>query len=340
MVKDKKLLCICSSTYQVIVLTKIIKCFYHDFVVDIIFTNYMKKYKFIANNYQMSTLCRWAYPINVDCIRYSDNYSSQIFFFEDKYDEMLIHNFGKVCTYFVNLLEEQQNIHVNLSLYEDGMASYSKIYEIYYVNAHLRLKKVKQIYAFEPDFFDWVPPFRVTRIPKISTDDLFIISFLNKVFEYDKCMLSCPPIIYVESIAGLYGYDSQEKEILSGIVQKIGKDKLIVKRHPRNIDYILEGVNYFDSRFQFIPFELMLLNKSLNDKILLTISSNGVYSAVMMFDIPITAVSLLGCMRNRPDFIDKGLKRCIDKMHKKNPDFFYLAYNIKDAVDYLNKLMS
>lgn len=335
MIKEKKVLCICSSVYQVITLTQIIKCFYRNDIVDIIFTNYMEKYESIAREFQKTDICRYAYAINVDCVRYKADasISETLFCSKEVYNEMLIHNFGNVCTYFVNSLEKKLKTQVVLTLYEDGLASYSKIYERYYADASTRLKEIQQIYAFEPKYFDWIPPFKIIRIPKISIDNVENILLLNKVFKYTYHITDCSPIIYVESIAGLYGYDLQEKEILKQIVQAIGKEKIIIKKHPRNFDCQIDELNYLDNELKFVPFELILLNQNLNKRILLTISSNGVYSAATMFDISITAISLLNCMENRPDIIEKELKCCINKIHEQNSNSFYMAKDINDAIN-------
>lgn len=341
MKNKKSLLCICSSIYQVITLTQIITTFYTDYHVDIIFTNYMKEYQTIANEYQNTNLCRNVYAINVDFIRYSKTNSSATpsYQFAYSYDELLIHNFGEVCTFFVNSLELQLNKLVTLSLYEDGLSSYSKIYKRFYANATTRLKKIKQIYAFEPKYFDWNPPFKITKIPKICANNN-LVKLLNKVFRFNNQITISSPIIYVESIAHLYGYDLQEQILLTTIANAIGKNNLIIKNHPRNDSYQINGLNYLEQNFQYVPFELLLLNQKVNDKILLTISSNGVYSAAIMFDIPIFSISLLDCINAKSDIINIELEQCIKKIHTNVPNSFYMPRNISDVIEIIQKKLS
>lgn len=193
-----------------------------------------------------------------------------------------------------------------LDIFEDGLSSYSHIYEsginyrlcnknlfkrIQYKLIPSILSKTSNYYLFYPDLLVWKPPFRVKQIPSISRDDDVLKTILNGAFKYDLLQdtYSEKAIFFEESYIE-DGIEVNDVATVNTLLQIFGPENVLIKRHPR-----VKANRFSDSVVKFnidtaVPWEIILLNKDMTGKYLVTMTSTAVINSLLLIDSGATAV--------------------------------------------------
>lgn len=79
-------------------------------------------------------------------------------------------------------------------------------------------------------------------------------------------------------------------DIYHGLVQTLGYENVIVKKHPRSSNDDFKEIKYFES--PGVPFELFCLNMSMNKKIIVAHSSTAAATPKILFDQEPTVIVL------------------------------------------------
>ncbi len=349
----KNVLFICSSIYQLIVIVQLKNQFYKDDCVDVILTSYMQSYKIIAKQLSKTKIFDKVITIDVQCLRKHTSLTRFHKFFcnivpsvyahffiktNKKYDTILLHSFNDTCSIISNILQKKTfyykygNPKLEVNLYEDGIATYSKLYEQYYDKLFVRhnsfinlYKKLlneinlyscsKNMFLFKPEYLTYTPKMNVSKIPAINNDDM--VEILNQIFNYPKnnSFFDDIKLIYIEGFDGSY---KDEQRILDNICSYFDKNRIIVKKHPRNKKFDFNNYHCIDSKYNYIPFELFLMNEDFSKKILISISSNSICSIVNVFEKDCNAIMLFDCIEEK-DEITQYLEPVIRNIQKANP---------------------
>ena len=188
-------------------------------------------------------------------------------------------------------------VHPNVYLFEDGLYSYVQDYlkdcdkdgmdHDKYKNDSLK-KKTMGIFLYGgQDLYCGSPAIPALEIPKIRREDLAVY---QDVFGYEEL----PKEKYIFLEEGMF----QDKllcadvAMLDRISEIVGKENIIVKRHPRcKIDRfsprgykVVENSGY--------PWEVTLMSNDLSDKVLLTISSTASITAPLVLNKQIDIIQL------------------------------------------------
>ena len=212
---------------------------------------------------------------------------------------------------FQDIKKGKRHKKVQIYMYEDGLSTYSTLmadffkgisshkgprawlaqykYEMYY--------NIKSLYVFSPELLEWEPDFNVAKIGKISKNDVDYISKLNAIFGYRKiCDSYDEKIIFFEESYFAEGIGVDDISPVKYIAEKIGKENLLVKIHPRNPYNRLENLGIKTNKNTSVPWEDIAINIDLKDKILVTIASSSVLSALVnMNTIPKKIIILHKC---------------------------------------------
>ena len=239
------------------------------------------------------------------------------------YDHIFVSNLDPFTKRYFSAVAKN-NPNVNVHIFEDGLSTYSKLFETWFRNSgrpdydllrgvlydYVYRKKyikdyVKDIWLLTPEFLQWDPGVPVKTVEKINPKDEVYLDICNKVFGYyDSKDVYDKKYIFMEESFFADGKEIPDVELLNQIAEQVGKENIMVKIHPRNPVNRFEKLGFKTNLDTGIPWELICMNMvDLNQKVLLTVSSNSILNPIMIFGIPVRAYSLYriinrlnGCM--------------------------------------------
>lgn len=143
-------------------------------------------------------------------------------------------------------------------------------------NAYM-LRDLVGVYAYGPRL-GVNKQYEVFTIPSINENREEYVSIVNAIFGYKphEKMYSNKMIFFEEAYI-TEGGDDDAVKIVKLLIEKFGKDRVIVKRHPRNRvnRFANEKISVIES--VSIPWEVFLLNNDVKDCILISANSTSVY---------------------------------------------------------------
>lgn len=153
------------------------------------------------------------------------------------------------------------------------------------------LQNLNEILLYEPDLYmadDLGCP--VNRIPKIDYQDLNTVNLHRSIFGYNE--LPKEKYIFFEEALFSDLYPISDMDLLEQLASLVGKEKIVVKPHPRSrMDRAgLRGYKMFQN--SKIPWEITAMLNDLSGKVLVAIASNAALSTKLVFDKPQTAIQL------------------------------------------------
>lgn len=197
-----------------------------------------------------------------------------------------------------------KGISTKIHLYEDGINSYilnnvvlckNDFINHEFYDAYAFDKNIIEHLVHEPSVVvEKVPSINYTEIPKMDTLPNKSMKVLKKI--YTDVTLPKQKYIFLEEAFFEDGIASTDIELLEDIADIIGKENIIVKMHPRNkIDrFSSRGFEVMDNTV--IPWEIVLLNSDISEKVFLTISSTAAISAALAFDKEFKAIYMYKVM--------------------------------------------
>lgn len=186
------------------------------------------------------------------------------------------------------------NPKVKLSLFEEGMCEYynfslphsraRSVFSHFFFH-HYYFEECDSLYVYTPEAVKntW-NNISVKKIPYIN-ENWDLISLINKIFGYEPTELKNVKgkVVILEQAF----YDEEQiknqEEILRSLVEVFGKNKIIIKLHPRS------EKNKFGQDFCYvntnIPLEIIALNEPIDkDNIFVSISSSSVLNFKLMLN--------------------------------------------------------
>lgn len=242
---------------------------------------------------------KW-YTKCLEVIQISLSSSNQYaFYLEDvkdlHYDEFINYNL-EIDTYGLFSILSNYNKKLKYSSYEEGILSYNNIFydskKFKFIRAVRKLFKKPTILDYYDTFYCLYPrmyegALNTIQIPPISAKDTELKEATANVFQVkqniDYSKYKC---IYFESVYDMEGRGIGEKEIVLKIAETIGKDKVLIKKHPRSndADYEKMGMDIDDN--SAVPFEAIQLNNDLSGCVLVSAMTGSVLSVNAMLEKP------------------------------------------------------
>ena len=372
-----KVIAICNTALQIISALNL-KCkFFANDVFDVVISDHMNNsinivnnantYKVFDNAFYAETfeLCRRKKVLFSSGIKgkyqrafLREKLLSEIIDIE-KYDIMLFNNFDEFNRLLYQVLY-RKNKNLKAYIIEDGYSSYYAQgweWENIYKQSNGIKYNIKKIlfgeielatnlsgqYVYDPDLVKWKAPFDRIKMPKISLSDKPFITLLNQLFNYDIMEDSYDaPIIFFEESFRKEGYDIGDIEMVETIADIVGKNNIMIKRHPRNTDNVFAKLGYRVNMNTTIPWEVIIMNNpTLTEKILVTICSGAAATPYTMFGMQTNSVILLNLIKNRDKISYKFYDIYFDYMDcvvfKKNPEVFYMPQTLDELKEYFIK---
>lgn len=357
----KKKLFLCNTVYQVIIATWMKYSMFEEDKVDIIISNHMNGYKDIANNVKKTDLFNNVYTVDsFDYSRGKHSYNSKnkarfyLLFkkkelnsfikLKIKYDEFFVSNLDMFTELLYATLGKQGT---QLHMFEDGISTYSKLYEQFYnrkklpeskrYNIIYRLLRYKPIYGnvkslwvLNPSSLLWNPDFEVKKIPALQIDNDYK-KIVNTIFDYEnmKDVYDRKYIYFEESFFAETGY-TEDVELVNKLADIVGKENIMVKIHPRNPKNRFKELGYKTNEDTSMPWEVILMNNDFSDKILITIGSQTIVTPCILFDMHIKSFSLYNCVNEKPKDLSGSLFDVLLKLYDKYSEDITLCDSIDD----------
>ena len=122
---------------------------------------------------------------------------------------------------------------------------------------------------------------QIKQIPLPTNSD---ISSLRRCFSVTKEKLIEEKVIILDLLKDENLEQSELQKLLhiyEIIIEKFGKENVIIKRHPRDQSEAQHGVRYYTE--YSVPFELLCCDNSINNKVLITAGSTAIVLSKLFF---------------------------------------------------------
>lgn len=213
------------------------------------------------------------------------------------YKRVYIFQYGAMSWNFFEYFS-QKNKKVKLFFIEEGIGSYTLDPNAFspktkWLHDNLNINlfstgKVQGLYLYAPELATTKTEALLLQLPKLNRNDKVLVKIINDVFGYTGD-------IYTDFEKKKYVYfdqpilerdieDDNGLEFLNSLCEIVDKKEVIVKLHPRRKKAFYSDYGFDVSFAGNIPFEVLMLNHSFEDKILISEMSTALISPKMIFN--------------------------------------------------------
>ena len=342
----KRVLFICNTAYQLFTIVQLRLTEYKSDNVDIVLSNQFSNSARIVDNVKKSELFRHVLHIenrkqdfssriaetlhNVKILRKLRKHLGQI-------DEVC---FSNISVFTILFLRFYQKKAPKVCIFEDGFVTYSKAFEEMdqaTIFSKLLLPKgvlnrTSKLWLFSPELLDWQKKnIAVCKIKPVDKNDKSIVDIFNRIFGYETNVDRYDkPYLFMEESFFADGYSVDDLKIVKGIADKVGKENLMVKLHPRNSENRFEALGIKTNSSFAIPWELIVLNQNFENYTLISISSSSILQPFLLFGMPIKCYALLGTLGQRPGNMNGTLGDYMESLFSRFPNVCICPNNLED----------
>ena len=355
---------ICNTPFQILMACHIVTLYYKGYDVDITISEGIKDGATLAKNAQKAHLFRNVLYIKnkktflssptiwAKC-RYVLGRIGEVYnnwkiaknLAKNGYDVCLFSNISIFTKLYTSLLRKH-NPNAQLAIFEEGLVTYTQLYasgdaptSLYrrFIDRKGLLAKINTLYLCHPHLLEWsIPDGTIVHLPPIDKNNTELMVALNTIFDYDQCEdLYDKRIVFFEESHIFEGFDVLDIDIVNQIAQLVGKDQIMIKIHPRNPENRFSQLGYKTNKNTSIPWEVLLLNQSFDDKVLVTISSGAVVSPYLYLGIPCVSYSLLNTLFERPGFMQSDLGDLMQRVYDEYHHIFKAPNSIEQFLSQL-----
>ena len=324
-----------NTYFQLIVALQLKRTVFKDDAADIILTDHSDGCEEVAKRLEQTGVFRRVYFVH-DTERFDDSFAAKCAQYlrarlfhktvlreyaplNDDYDIFLFNNLS-LLTHLIALRYRKQ---ASCYHFEEGFGTYTRPFlEKTALRARLiklafgdLQKRVQGVYLFHPELFERTVPYPLLPIECICKDDGELKEILNRIFQYqpDEALASAKYIFMEESFrAG--GQDVGDVDLILHLAELVGRENLVIKRHPRSPGDPFAKTGIAVSRASGIPWELIQMNEDFSDKVLLTITSGSVLAGALYFDEPIPVRMLFGCLPGGSPVVGNSYRSYLNKL--------------------------
>lgn len=305
---------LCNTVYQLFVAIWMKHSLFKNDEVDVIVSDHTKDADLLCKRINECNLfdeCFYTknfpfargYTPTTNIMRRHPNYYLKKYFKTRKcYDEIYVSNVDYFSRLLYNALKKR-NKNCKLYLYEDGLSTYSKIFEKRYLKCNtaytskiqeftfkhifkesLIFSNVSGMYLFNPKYLMWQTDFEIIKLKKIDRTDASFIKYCNHIFNYSNEQDEySEPYIFMEESFNVEGTPLNDIEILEKVAKNVGKDNIIIKRHPRDTTNRFELNGFKTNQNTAIPWEVVVLNmKDPLDKTIISVCSGSMFNPIIL----------------------------------------------------------
>ena len=339
-----KNLIVCNTVYQIIVASAIASSQKGQF--DIIITDHSKSAEDIVVNIKNQE----NYFTNCNFIKSKQfcfdngNLNEVLSQLQDKhileyYDKFYCANWEKFTQLMYKKLKAI-NKDIELSWMEDGFGTYSfdgkmfdkpslkRIIKSKIKNEIVLYNEIKSLNLFKPELLEWEVSDNVS-INKICDINEECKNYINKIFNYESLTDNYnKKLIFFQD-----GYkefdDMTDVEVLEQIADVIGKENILVKRHPRDCSNKFENRGFVTNSNTTMPSELIILNNDFNNTIFATFYSQSIITSGILFNKKIKSI-ILSKINNKDNNNDSYFNYLFNKIYSKDKETYIIPNSIEE----------
>lgn len=244
-----------------------------------------------------------------------------------EYDEIFFFNFNyfNFCLYYLikeinpelvcKRFEEGYTSGFDFDAFITGSAKLQRKFEVFH-NRSLAMT-VDEMYFYEPEFVLFSNNCKISPIPKLEKNDIQIRDILNKIFDYSCSDEYDRKYIFFEESYNVDGKAMDDLELVLKIADKVGRDNIMVKLHPRSRVDRFEKHGIKTNKTVGMPWEVVIMNNNFANKVFLTIASGSVLSPRILFGETIPTYMLFNCTETKSSFINDNFCKYLELFKNK-----------------------
>lgn len=374
----RNILAVCNTPLQIICALNLKNTIYKRDSFDIIISDHMNlSYRYVeaikqnglfneAYYIESFDLCKNAFPGMMNSIfnkikfyfnRISilKGYIDSRLSINKKYDVFLFNN---IDTFSVILYEVlwRRNKQIQAYMFEDGYSSYYA-QGIEWKERYDKLKSLKQIikntifrihpleaningqYLYKPEVVEWKAPFKRIKMSEIDVNNKKLVEQFNLLFGYKEEEKYDEPIIFFEESFRREGLDIGDVNIVKKIADIVGKEKILVKPHPRNNINVYAELGFKTVETSTVPWEIVIINHpEYAEKILVSVGSGAIATPYTMFGMKTKSIVLLDLIQaDFSNFHQEYFKYMRDRIFGLTPEVFIMPKNENEMIDFFVK---
>ncbi len=160
---------------------------------------------------------------------------------------------------------------------------------------------IKGYYFMEPDLVNYKFNYPVLKVPKLSRDNNELLIALNFIFDYDIAEnVYKEKYIFLESGSTFFDNSDSDVDIqyIKELIKLVGKENILIKLHPRSKKNRFSELGVHVAEKSSVPWELIQLNNSFDNKILIAIDSSPILTSHVYFHDKCKSILLYKAINN------------------------------------------
>ena len=236
------------------------------------------------------------------------------------YTDLYVHLDSYAAKFFYYALVKQ-GMHLQVHFVNEGSASYAMDFSNTVSDAILHeqygedafLNRIGNLWVYEPELYvGGVEKLVLKTLPKAATEDKALRALLRDVFGAARPIAQ--KVIYFEGTFAGDGMLVNEMDLVNAVAKAVGKENMIVKRHPRNPRDRFSPAGFQVMENQNVPWEIMLLDLDIADKLLVSVASFAGIAPMEMYGMAPYTLLLNKLLLGRVYFLESpGYKRFFDQ---------------------------
>lgn len=201
--------------------------------------------------------------------------------------------------------------------FEEGVLSYGELASLRGAGGRMRLalglrgalgresvaSRTREFLCYYPELF---PGENCRAIPRLSREERALVEALNRAFDYDPGRDPYPQrYIFFGSAWDADGRGVGETELVFELAERVGRENLLVKQHPRDGRDVYERRGIAVARSSAAPWELVQLNRAFRRHVFVTLASGSVLNASAMLGDRVPTCFLYPLVRGRDAAFDR-----------------------------------
>lgn len=240
----------------------------------------------------------------------------------------------------VHFIDEGTSSYVlDLSASEKDFIDHNKIY-----GKNSFVKRIADMWLNEPRIYSGnLKNYPIYQIPKNILKNNDTKEFLLNIF--GSCDMPSEKFVFFEESFAADSRTTNDLDLFLEIANIVGKDNIIVKRHPRNPINRFEKLGFKVMEQQNIPWEIILLNHDISDKVLISFGSSATLTPFLLYGMCPKAFLLKQLLVGRVPYLENPkmsnfFKKSVT-LFNQNVQNLYYPSSIKElclAIKYINEL--
>lgn len=230
----------------------------------------------------------------------------KMFSIKKNYDILLVPFFHHFHMNLYSYLKRFINIKIRVYLYDEGLAIYSGIGDIYkslheeysknkvYNKLHYgkMLNEIRGIITFNPNLMQWGKNYRQIKIPSLDKNNSSLKKLFNFIFDYngEYKNIGKKKVIFFEEAKSSDGIVINDINVVNRIAQVIGKENILIKLHPRSKIDRFSRIGYETNNNTLIPWEVLYMNHNFDNTLFISTASSSIVHPVILFGEKMKAI--------------------------------------------------